>query len=129
MSELVIEAGVTVKLPGKNSFNMAKPTIRFTIDSAGDVDAQIAQHQAALEKVAPAIENALAQELANLTGLTVEGGGDGAVVTELKELMGFTIKEQKRVGKLLKKAGIDRGEEEKPKKRGRPKKKKEEVEI
>ena len=101
MSELTIELGITVGIPGKDKFNMAKPVLRWTIDSAGDVAAQIAVHKAALEEVAPEIEAALGQQLANVSGLSVSGAGQGAALAKLEKLMEFVVKEQLRVKKVL----------------------------
>ena len=102
MSDLTYEAGITVGIPGKDKFNMAKPVLRWTIDSAGDVDEQIEQHKAALEKLAPAVEEALGQELANISGLSVSGAGQGAAIVQLEKMIEHIIKEQLRVKKVLK---------------------------
>ena len=110
MSEQTIELGITVGIPGKDKFNMAKPVLRWTIDSSGDVAAQIAVHKAALEEVGPEIEEALGQQLANISGLSVSGAGQGAALVKLEKLMEFVVKEQLRV-----KAVLEGGE--KPKKR------------
>lgn len=110
MSELTIELGITMKIPGKDQYNMAKPVLRWTIDSAKDVDEQIAEHKAALEKVGPELEAALGQQLANVSGLSVSGAGQGAALTKLEQTVEFIIKEQLRVKKVL---GGDE-EEEKP---------------
>ena len=107
MSEITYEAGVTIKIPGKDQYNMAKPVLRWTIDSAGDVDEQIEQHKAALEKLAPAVEEALGQELANISGLSVSGAGQGAALAKLEKLMEFVVKEQLRVKGVLEKGGLD----------------------
>ncbi len=101
MSELTIELGITVGIPGKDKFNMAKPVLRWTIDSSGDVAAQIAEHKAALEEVAPEIEEALGQQLANVSGLSVSGAGQGAALAKLEKLMEFVVKEQLRVKEVL----------------------------
>ena len=101
MSDLTIELGITVGIPGKDKFNMAKPVLRWTIDSAGDVAAQIAVHKAALEEVAPEIEAALGQQLANVSGLSVSGAGQGAALAKLERLMEFVVKEQLRVKEVL----------------------------
>jgi hypothetical protein len=95
MKELVYEAGITLKIPGTD-YGMAKPIVRFTIDVDGDVAEQIAQHKAALEELAPAVEEALAQQLANITGLAVEGYGLADRVEKLSKLLDFTVKEMKR---------------------------------
>lgn len=95
MGELSFEAGITLKIPGTD-YGMAKPSIRFTIDAGGDVDGQIEQHKAALGKLAPAVEEALAQELANITGLNVEGFGVAVSVARLEKLLDFTVKEMRR---------------------------------
>ena len=108
MSEQTIELGITLKIPGKDQYNMAKPVLRWTIDSAGDVAAQIAEHKAALEEVGPEIEEALGQQLANVSGLSVSGAGQGAALAKLEALMEFTIKEQTRVKELLVEEGIDK---------------------
>jgi hypothetical protein len=120
MKELVYEAGITLKIPGTD-YGMAKPIVRFTVDVEGDVDEQIAQHKAALEKVGPAVDETLAQQLANITGLAVEGYGLASKVADLDKLLGFTITEMKRQKKALKKAGIaaDEEPEEKPKAKSR----------
>ncbi len=102
MSELTIELGVTLKIPGKDQYNMAKPVLRWTIDSAGDVAEQIAQHKAALEEVGPEIETALGQQLANVSGLSVSGAGQGAALSKLEQQVEFIIKEQLRVKEVLK---------------------------
>ncbi len=122
MSELTYEAGITIKIPGKDQYNIAKPSLRWTIDSAGDVDEQIAQHKAALEKLAPALEESLGQELANISGLSVSGAGQGAALAKLEKLVEFVVKEQLRVKGVLEEAGLSKSL---PKKRGRPKKEKE----
>ncbi len=101
MSELTIELGITVGIPGKDRFNMAKPVLRWTIDSARDVDEQIAEHKAALEKVGPELEAALGQQLANVSGLSVSGAGQGAALAKLEGMVEFIIKEQLRVKKML----------------------------
>ena len=101
MSELVIELGVTIKIPGKDQYNMAKPVLRWTIDSAGDVLAQIAEHKAALEAVGPELEAALGQQLANVSGLSVSGAGQGAALSKLEQQVEFIIKEQLRVKEVL----------------------------
>ena len=108
MADLTYEAGITVGIPGKDKFNMAKPVLRWTIDSAGDVDEQIEQHKAALEKLAPAVEEALGQELANISGLSVSGAGQGAAITKLEKLLEFTINEQVRLKGVLEDAGLDK---------------------
>ena len=105
--DLTIELGVTVGIPGKDKFNMAKPVLRWTIDSAGDVAAQIAEHKAALEEVAPELEEALGQQLANISGLSVSGAGQGAALVKLEKLMEFVVKEQLRVKELLEKTGVE----------------------
>ena len=110
MSDLTIELGSTVGIPGKDKFNMAKPVLRWTIDSSGDVAAQIAEHKAALEEVGPEIEEALGQQLANVSGLSVSGAGQGAALAKLEKLMEFVVKEQLRVKEVL---------EGKPKKRAK----------
>ncbi len=108
MSEQTIELGITLKIPGKDQYNMAKPVLRWTIDSSGDVAAQIAEHKAALEEVAPELEEALGQQLANISGLSVSGAGQGAALAKLEKLMEFVVKEQLRVKEVI---------EGKPKKR------------
>ena len=111
--ELSYEAGITLKIPGQD-YGMAKPVVRFTIDTDGDVDAQIAQHKAALEKLAPAVDEATAQGLANITGMAVEGYGLEDKVSKLSEMLDFVVAELKRQKKVL--AGEDPGPEAKPKK-------------
>lgn len=101
MSDLTYEAGITLKIPGKDQYNMAKPVLRWTIDSAGDVDEQIKQHKAALEKLAPAVEEALGQELANISGLNVSGAGQGSAIIKLEKKLEFVVKEQLRVKDVL----------------------------
>ncbi len=115
MSEQTIELGITVGIPGKDKFNMAKPVLRWTIDSDGDIPAQIAVHKAALEEVSPEIEEALGQQLANVSGLSVSGAGQGAALAKLEKLMEFVVKEQLRVKEVLE-------GDTKPKKRSRKKK-------
>ena len=119
--DLTIELGVTVGIPGKDKFNMAKPVLRWTIDSDGDIPAQIAVHKAALEEVGPEIEEALGQQLANVSGLSVSGAGQGAALARLEALMEFTIKEQTRVKELLVEEGIDKStpKKKRAKKRGK----------
>ncbi|KKM69984.1 hypothetical protein LCGC14_1445340 [marine sediment metagenome] len=100
MNELSYEAAITLKIPGTD-YGMAKPSVRFTIDVEGDIDAQIEQHKKALEKLAPAVEESLAQELANITGLNVEGYGVAAKVEKLEKLLDFTVKEMKRQKEII----------------------------
>ncbi len=95
MKELSYEAAITLKIPGTD-YGMAKPSVRFTIDVEGDIAEQIEQHKAALAELAPAVEEALAQQLANITGLAVEGYGLAASVAKLEKLLDFTVKEMKR---------------------------------
>ena len=114
--DLTIELGVTVGIPGKDKFNIAKPVLRWTIDSAGDVAAQIAEHKAALEEVGPEIEEALGQQLANISGLSVSGAGQGAALAKLEKLMEFVVKEQLRV-----KAALAGGEKPKRAKKSKAK--------
>ena len=98
--ELSYEAGISLKIPGQD-YGMAKPVVRFTVDSDGDVDAQIAQHKAALGKVAAAVDESLAQELANITGMAVEGYGVATKVEALEKLLDFTVAEMKRQKAVL----------------------------
>ncbi len=111
--ELSYEAGITLKIPGQD-YGMAKPAIRFTIDTDGDVDGQIAQHKVALEKLAPAVEESTALALANITGLAVEGYGMEDKVKKLSDLLDFVVEEMKRQKAIL--AGEDPPAEAKPKK-------------
>lgn len=104
--EQIIELGITIGIPGKDKFNMAKPVLRWTIDSAGDVAAQIEEHKAALEEAGPEIEAALGQQLANVSGLSVSGAGQGAALAKLEKLMEFVVKEQLRVKKVLEGGGL-----------------------
>ena len=90
-----------MKIPGKDQYNMAKPVLRWTIDSAGDVAAQIAQHKAALEEIGPEIEAALGQQLANVSGLSVSGAGQGAALAVVEKKIEFIITEQLRVKDVL----------------------------
>ena len=100
MLELSYEAGITLKIPGTD-YGMAKPSVRFTIDVEGDIDAQIEQHKKALEKLAPAVEESLAQELANITGLNVEGYGVAEKVKGLEQRLDFIVTEMKRQKEVL----------------------------
>ncbi|KKL96052.1 hypothetical protein LCGC14_1848380 [marine sediment metagenome] len=100
MNELSYEAGITLPIPG-TKFGMSKPSVRFTIDVEGDIDAQIEQHKKALEKLAPAVEESLAQELANITGLNVEGYGVAEKVKGLEQRLDFIVTEMKRQKEVL----------------------------
>ncbi len=108
VKELSYEAGITLKIPGTD-YGMAKPSVRFTIDAEGDVAGQIEQHKAALEELAPAVEEALAQQLANITGLAVEGYGLSAKVEKLSKLLDFTVEEMKRHKAVLKELAPRKG--------------------
>jgi peptidoglycan hydrolase CwlO-like protein len=101
MKELSYEAAITLKIPGTD-YGMAKPSVRFTIDADGDVAEQIEQHKAALEELAPAVEESLAQQLANITGLAVEGYGLSTKVDKLAKLLDFTVAEMKKQKATLK---------------------------
>jgi hypothetical protein len=75
MAKVSMDFGLTLKIPGKD-FEMIKPNVSFTdIDTEGDVEAQVALCVAAVSKIEAAAEGALAQVVADLTGMAFEGGG------------------------------------------------------
>jgi len=75
MAKVSVDFGLTLKIPGKD-FEMLKPSVSFTdIDTEGDVEAQIAACVAAVPKIQEAAEGALAQSVADLSGMAFEGGG------------------------------------------------------
>lgn len=73
MAKVSVDIGLTLKLPGPDSFNMIKPSISYTdIDTDGDVAAQIEACNAAAELVIDAASIKAAQTVADLSGAAFE---------------------------------------------------------
>ncbi|KKK82220.1 hypothetical protein LCGC14_2805560 [marine sediment metagenome] len=127
--KVTIRAGLT--LPGPKEYSSIRSDVEFVdVDLDGDLKAQFEGGVKAIEEAEEYIDKSLAQQTANISGLSLEGLG---VATELKKLKdklnpwakGLTA-DIKGIKVALEKAGysveIEEKEEEKPKKRGRPKK-------
>ena len=85
MAKLSVELSLTVKIPNQE-FGMFKVATWFgDIDADGDVEAQVAKLSEAFETVAQGAEKALAQEAANVSGLSVEGLGLAGEFAEYRE--------------------------------------------
>lgn len=103
MPKISVKEGITLPIPNQQ-YSSVRPEIGFyDIDTDGDVDAQLAACRAAAEKVAAAVEDDVAQEAANLTGLNFEGRGVAARVVKLEELVEKVVKEVRRQKELTEK--------------------------
>ncbi len=130
--KITIRAGLT--LPGPKEYSSIRSDVEFVdVDLDGDLRAQFESGVKAIEEAEKHVDKALAQQVSNLSGLSLEGLG---VATELKKLKDKLnpwakglISDIAGIKAALEKAGysveIEEKEEEKspkPKKRGRPKK-------
>ena len=130
--KVTIRAGLT--LPGSKEYSSIRSDVEFVdIDPNGDLKAQFESGVKAAAEAEEYIDKALAQQVSNQSGLSLEGLG---VATELKKLKDKLnpwakglIADIAGIKAALEKAGysveIEEKEEEKspkPKKRGRPKK-------
>lgn len=85
MPKIDVEIGVSLKLPNVD-YGMIKPTVRFSdIDTDGDLEAQIKACVAAIGPIAEGVEQALAQEAANASGLSIEGLGLAGEFTAFRD--------------------------------------------
>lgn len=130
--KVTIRAGIT--LPGPKEYSSIRSDVEFVdIDPDGDLKAQFESGVKAIEEAEGYVDKALAQQVSNLSGLSLEGLGVATALKELKDKLnpwakGLTA-DIKGIQVALEKAGysveIVEKEEEKPqksKRRGRPKK-------
>ena len=83
MAKVGIHRGITLPHPDKDNYTMWKADITIDgIDASGDVDAQMKEAIAAFEKMAEAIEEPLAQNLSDTSGLSIEGIGFATDLTK-----------------------------------------------
>lgn len=73
MSKVFIKNGLT--LPGPQDFSSFRSDVAFEVDTEGNIEEQIKECVEVAERVSVASEQALAQQAANLTGLSFEGLG------------------------------------------------------
>ena len=127
--KITIRAGLT--LPGPKEYSSIRSDVEFVdVDLDGDLKAQFESGVKAIEEAEEHVDKALAQQVANLSGLSLEGLGVATELQKLKDKLnpwakGLTA-DIVGIKAALEKAGysveIEEKEEEKPKKRGRPKK-------
>jgi hypothetical protein len=98
MPHISVELGLTLPIPNRD-IGVFKQTIWFgSIDTEGDVDAQVKLCLDALPKVVDGAEAGLAQTAANMSALSIEGIGLAQEVTEFKGKVSEALK--KIVGKM-----------------------------
>jgi len=84
MPKISIELGVTI--PGQKEYNTLRAAIKFDeIETNGDIKAQVEECIAAIEQAAESAEGSLAQQISNLSGLSIEGVGLATEFSEFKE--------------------------------------------
>ena len=84
MPKISIKTGVTI--PGQKDYSSLRAEVEFSeIETAENVQAQIEECVTAIEQVTPEAEKTLAQQLSNLSGLSIEGVG---IVTQFEEFKG-----------------------------------------
>jgi len=121
MPKVSIKAGVTV--PGLQEYSSVRADVDFSdIDPAGDVAAQFELCLKVLESAEGYLDRGLAQQVANTSGLSIEGMGVATALKELKDKLSPWAKGVTADIKALKgAAGIDVVEEKPAKKSGRRK--------
>ena len=79
-----IETSITLPIPGQK-FGMLKPTVRYSgININEPIEPQLERFRTVALQVAADAETTLAQMIADMTGLTVEGVGITADVKNLQ---------------------------------------------
>ena len=127
--KITIRAGLT--LPGPKEYSSIRSDVEFVdVDLDGDLKAQFEAGVKAIEQAEEHVDKALAQQVSNQSGLSLEGLGVATELAKLKDKLnpwakGLTA-DIKGIKAALEKAGysveIEEEEKPKPKKRGRPKK-------
>ncbi len=128
--KVTIRAGLT--LPGPKEYSSIRSDVEFVdVDLDGDLKAQFESGVKAIEEAEEHVDKALAQQVSNLSGLSLEGLGVATELQKLKDKLnpwakGLTA-DIVGIKAAFEKAGysVEIEEEEKspkPKKRGRPKK-------
>ncbi len=83
MAKVGLHQGVTLPNPKDKWHNFKADITISEIDTEGDIDAQLKTCLDALEKIAEAVEEPLAQTLANSSGLGIEGIGLATDLTDM----------------------------------------------
>lgn len=112
--KITVHQGLTVPIPGRDFSSLRYDVTLTDIDLEEDIDKQIEEGLAAVEKVAEAGEKALVEGAANISGLNFEGLGIATQFSKFenkfnvwKENITGEIKRQKEVVDTLTKIEIN----------------------
>ena len=74
MPKISIKLGITI--PGQKDYSSLRAETEFSeIDTEGDIKAQVEECLSAIEQTTQPAEEVLAQQISNLSGLSIEGVG------------------------------------------------------
>lgn len=87
MPTISVSSKLTLPVPNQDFGSFSQEIGFWGIDVEGDVEAQVAACVAAIDPAASAAQERLAQEAANLSGITLEGLGLSKEFTNFKDRM------------------------------------------